>query len=51
MANDEKAQLNKENMNDMLKIQLDQLYTSMEESSQVIEAADDLIKQARRATG
>jgi outer membrane protein len=46
-ANDEKAELNKENMNDMLKIQLDQLYTSMEESSQVIEAAGDLIKQAQ----
>jgi outer membrane protein len=47
MANNEKAELNKENMNDMLKIQLDQLYTSMQESSQVIEAADDLIKQAQ----
>lgn len=46
-AGAEKAKLNKENTDNLLTIQLDQLYTSMEESRQVIEAADDLIKQAQ----
>jgi outer membrane protein len=45
-ANAEKAGINKENMNDMLSIQLDQLFMSMQESSEIIEAADNLIKQA-----
>src|SRR5208283_4102331 len=46
-AGEEKAQLNKENTDNQLTIQLDQFYTNMEESRQVIEAADDLIKQAQ----
>jgi outer membrane protein TolC len=45
-AGAEKAEINKENVNNMLQIQLDQLYTSLEQSSQVIEAADEVIKQA-----
>jgi outer membrane protein TolC len=45
-ANAEKASINKENMNDVLSIQLDQLFMSMQESSEIIEAADNLIKQA-----
>jgi len=46
-AAEEKANLNKENTDNLLTIQLDQLYTSMEESKEIIEAADDLIKQAQ----
>jgi outer membrane protein TolC len=45
-AGAEKAEINKQNVNNMLQIQLDQLYTSLEQSAQVIEAADELIKQA-----
>ena len=45
-ANSEKAQLNKENFDSMLTIQLDTLYTSLEQNRQVIEAAGDLIKTA-----
>lgn len=45
-ANSEKAELNKENVNNMLEIQMDQLYTSLEQNRQVIEAAGDLIKTA-----
>jgi outer membrane protein len=46
MAGAEKAQVNEENVNNMLEIQLDQLYTSLEQSAKVIEAAGDLIKVA-----
>ncbi|MEI7541813.1 MAG: TolC family protein [bacterium] len=46
-ANTEKADLNKENIDNMLAIQLEQLYTSLEQNRQVIEAADDLIKTAQ----
>jgi outer membrane protein TolC len=45
-ANSEKAQLNKENFDNILTIQLDTLYTSLEQNRQVIEAAGDLIKTA-----
>jgi outer membrane protein TolC len=45
-ANNEKAELNKENADNMLAIQLDSLYTSLEQDRKVIEAADDLIKTA-----
>ena len=45
-ANAEKADLNKENFDNMLTIQLDTLYTSLEQNRQVIEAAGDLIKTA-----
>ncbi len=46
-AAEEKANLSKENTDNLLKIQLDLFYTSLEESKQIIEAADDLIKQAQ----
>ncbi|HRU39269.1 MAG TPA: TolC family protein, partial [Candidatus Goldiibacteriota bacterium] len=46
MANYEKAELSKETAENMLQIQLEQLYTSLEQSSKVIEAADEVIKQA-----
>jgi outer membrane protein TolC len=46
MANAEKASLNKENAENMLKIQIDQLYSSLEQSRQIIEAAGELIKMA-----
>lgn len=46
MANAEKATLNKENVENMLKIQIKQLYTSLEQSRQIIEAAGELIKMA-----
>jgi outer membrane protein len=45
-ANSEKAELNKESMDNMLDIQLDQLYTSLEQNGKIIEAAGDLIKTA-----
>ena len=45
-ANNEKAQLNKENADNMLTIQLDQLYTSLDQNGKIIEAAGDLIKTA-----
>ncbi len=45
-ANAEKAELNKENVDNMLTIQMDQLYTSLEQNAKIIEAADDLIKTA-----
>ncbi len=46
-ANEEKAKLNKENMDNLLEIQLDQIYMAMDESAGVIEAAADLIKTAQ----
>jgi outer membrane protein TolC len=45
-ADNEKAQLNKENVDNMLAIELDSLFTSLEQDRKVIEAADDLIKTA-----
>ncbi|MCE5300561.1 MAG: TolC family protein [Spirochaetia bacterium] len=45
-ANREKARLTEENTENLLTIQLDQLYTSLEQSGKVIEAAGDIIKQA-----
>ncbi len=45
-ANNEKAQLNKESANNMLTIELDQLYTSLDQNGKIIEAAGDLIKTA-----
>ena len=45
-AQEAKQNLTKENTVNLLEIQLDQLYTGMEESAEVIEAAGDLIKQA-----
>jgi|DewCreStandDraft_4_1066084.scaffolds.fasta_scaffold09342_5 outer membrane protein TolC len=46
MANAEKAKINKESMDNYSEIQLEVLYTSLEQSAQIIEAADELIKQA-----
>ncbi|MBN2753833.1 MAG: TolC family protein [Candidatus Goldbacteria bacterium] len=45
-AEEEKQQLVKDNTVNLLEIQLEQLYTGMQESAEVIEAAGDLIKQA-----
>jgi len=45
-ANARKASLNRENMDSMLDIQLDSLFTSIEQNKKVIDAADELIKQA-----
>ena len=45
-ANAQKAELTRDNAGNMLTIQLDQLYTSLEQNRQVIEAAGDVIKTA-----
>ncbi|MCX8093075.1 MAG: TolC family protein [Candidatus Goldbacteria bacterium] len=45
-AEAEKQKLNRENMNNMLKIQLDSLFMQINESKEIIEAADETIKQA-----
>ena len=45
-ANAQKAELSRDNAGNMLTIQLDQLYTSLEQNRQVIEAAGDVIKTA-----
>lgn len=42
----EKQKLNRENMENLLKIQLDALFMQINESKEVIEAADETIKQA-----
>ncbi len=45
-ANAKKASLNKENMDELLDIQLDALFTTIEQNKKVIDAADEMIKQA-----
>jgi outer membrane protein TolC len=45
-ANDEKAKLGRENADNMLTIELDSLYTSLDQNGKIIEAAGDLIKTA-----
>jgi len=45
-ADAEKQKLNRENMENMLKIQLDSLFMQINESKEIIEAADETIKQA-----
>ncbi len=45
-AEAEKQKLNKENTENLLKIQLDLLFMQINESKEIIEAADEIIKQA-----
>jgi len=45
-ANAQKAELNRANTDNLLSIQLDQLYTSLDQNGKVIEAAGDIIKTA-----
>ncbi len=45
-ADTEKQKLNRENMENLLKIQLDSLFMQINESKEIIEAADETIKQA-----
>lgn len=45
-ADAEKQKLNRENMENLLKIQFDSLFMQISESKEIIEAADETIKQA-----